>query len=95
MLPKEALDKLRSSLAARGTRKTLSTEEREVVAELCSGARKGGWTPEQLIVAVKDACYTSPEIAHLTTTSERDAFLARIVTACIEEFFREDGTRSQ
>ena len=51
-------------------------------------ARTNSWTPEQLLIAVKDACYTSPEISSLTTTSERDAVLAKIVTGCINEFYR-------
>lgn len=42
-------------------------------------------------MAVKDACYTSPEIAHLTSTSERDAFLAKIVSSCIREYYKADG----
>lgn len=41
-------------------------------------------------MAVKDACYTSPEISHLTTTSERDAFLAKIVSSCIKEYYKTD-----
>jgi hypothetical protein len=40
-------------------------------------------------MAVKDACYSSPEISHLTTTSERDAFLAKIVSACIKEYYKD------
>ena len=43
-------------------------------------------------MAVKDTCYASPEISHLTSTSERDAFLAKVVSACIKEYFRGDGT---
>jgi hypothetical protein len=45
-------------------------------------------------MAVKDACYGSPEIAHLTTTSERDAFLAKVVSACIREFYKADGDKA-
>jgi hypothetical protein len=43
---------------------------------------------EQLLIAVKEACYTSEEIGRLTTTSEREALVSTIVTACIQEFYR-------
>lgn len=58
---------------------------------LCRGAKHDGWSAEQLLMAVKDACYTSPEISHLTSTSERDAFLAKIVSACIKEYYKGDA----
>jgi hypothetical protein len=42
---------------------------------------------EQLIVALKDACYQSEEIGRLTTTSERDSLVSTVVTACIQEYY--------
>ena len=87
-LPQESLDRLRDGLASWRGRKALTPEANEVVIDLCLSARQAGWTPEQLVVAVKDACYNSPELDGLASTSERDAFLARIVTACIKEYFR-------
>ena len=89
-LSKESMDKLRKGLATCRSKRGLTPEAREAIATLCDGARRDCWAPEQLVVAVKDACYNSSEITHLTTTSERDAFLAKIVTACIQEFFRQD-----
>jgi len=50
-------------------------------------AREHGWTPEQLLILVKEVCYTSPEITHLTTTSEREALLSMIVSGCIQEYY--------
>ena len=66
----------------------LGPEQDELVRVLCQGARRAGWTPEQLVVAVKDACSSSADISQRTTTSERETFLARIVTACIKEYYR-------
>ena len=88
MLPEEALAKLRESLAAWRLRKDSGPEQDELVRVLCQGARRAGWTPEQLVVAVKDACSSSADISQRTTTSERETFLARIVTACIKEYYR-------
>ena len=56
--------------------------------ELCSAARAEGLTAEQMVVAVKSTCYSSEEVSELDTTSERDALLAKIVTACIKEYYR-------
>jgi hypothetical protein len=85
----EAMEQLRRGLATCRATRGLTPEARDAISMLTNAARRDGWTPEQLLVAVKDACYTSTEISHLTTTSERDAFLAKIVTVCIQEFFRD------
>ncbi len=92
-LTPEALDTLRAGLATCRSMRGLTPEANAAIVSLCAGAHHDGWTAEQLLVAVKDACHTSPEIAHLTSTSERDAFLAKIVSACIKEFYREEGAR--
>ncbi len=89
-LSKESMDQFRKGLATCRSKRGLTPEAIQAIVMLCDGARRDAWTPEQLVVAVKDACYTSSEITHLTTTSERDAFLAKIITACIQEFFRQD-----
>ncbi len=90
-----ALDRLRSGLPSWRLRSALPADAQEVVAELCTAARKEGWSPEQLVVAVKNACYSSDEIAQLNTTSERDGILSKVVTACIKEFFSHGDPRTQ
>jgi hypothetical protein len=55
-------------------------------------ARSSLWTPEQLVVAVKDVCYSSPDFARQHTSSEREAIIARIVTGCIREFYRTQAS---
>ena len=85
---KDVLQRLRDGIASSRSSRGLSPEARIAITDLCSMARTNSWTPEQLLIAVKDACYTTPEITSLTTTSERDAVLAKIVTGCINEFYR-------
>lgn len=51
-------------------------------------ARTSLWTPEQLVVAVKDVCYSSNELQRVHSSSERDNIIARIVTASIREYYR-------
>jgi hypothetical protein len=41
-----------------------------------------------MVVAVKSTCYSSEQVAGIDTTSERDALLAKVVTACIKEYYR-------
>jgi hypothetical protein len=93
-IPAEALERLRTSLPSWRARSALPSEATAIVRELCAGARAAGWTPEQLIVAVKTTCYGSDEVSQLDTTSERDALLARVVTTCIKEYFREGSDGS-
>lgn len=83
----QAMATLREGLATCRSKRGLTPEAQSAIVSICQTAHKDGWTAEQLVMAVKEACYTSPEIAHLTTTSERDAFLAKIVTACIKQFY--------
>ena len=87
-LPPEAMEKLRDGLSSCQTNRTVTPEARVAIERLVAEAKRNGWAPEQLLIAVKDACYTTPEIASLTTTSEREAVLSRIITVCIKEYFR-------
>ena len=88
MPPEEALAKLRNSLAEWRSNRSMGPEQDELVTILCQSAKAAGWSSEQLVVAVKDVCSASPEISRLTTTSERENFLARIVTACIKQYYK-------
>jgi hypothetical protein len=86
-LSDDILKSLRDGLATCSLRRGLSPEARNALAAICGVAREKSWTPEQLVILVKEVCYTSPEITHLTTTSEREALLATIVTGCINEYY--------
>jgi hypothetical protein len=81
------LKSLRDGLATCSPRQGLSPEARQALASICSVARENDWTPEQLLILVKEVCYTSPEITRLITTSEREALLSTIVTGCIQEYY--------
>ena len=89
-LSKEAVDRLSAGLASCRSKQGLTLEAREAIRTVCAEARLNGFTPEQLLIAVKDACHASPEIASMTTTSERDTFLAKVITACIKEYYRAE-----
>ena len=86
-LPDDSVRKLRDGLSTCKTSRGLSREARASISELCESARKSDWAMEHLIIAVKEACYQSAEIARLTSTSEREALVSTVVTACIQEFY--------
>lgn len=86
-LSDEILKSLQNGLATCTSGRAVSPEARRAIARLCVTAHESGWNPEQLVIVMKEACYSSPEFWHLTTTSERDALLATIVTECIQEFY--------
>lgn len=86
-LGQDLIRRLSDGIASCKSPRGLSHEARVVIRELCGVARASGWTPEQLLIAVKEACYSSPEISTMRTTSEREAILSTIVTACISEFY--------
>ena len=86
-LSDELLKSLRDGLATCASRQGLTPEARRALVSICMVARENGWTPEQLLILVKEVCYTSPEITQLTTTSEREALLSTIVSGCIQEYY--------
>jgi hypothetical protein len=88
-LPPALLARLRAGLSDWRSRAALPAEANAVVSELCASSRSSGWSAEQLVVAVKHACYSSEEMTQLTTTSERDALLSKVISACIREYFRD------
>ena len=81
------LKSLRDGLATCTSRRGLSPEAKSALSNICSFARENAWNPEQLLILVKEACYTSPELTHLTTTSEREALLSSVVSECIQEYY--------
>jgi hypothetical protein len=83
----EILKSLQDGLATCASGRALSPEARRAIARLCEVAHESAWNPEQLVIVVKEACYSSPEMWQRTTTSEREALLATIVTECIQEFY--------
>ena len=82
---------LRDGLATCAARRRFTPEAQRAISDLCVLARQNGWTPEQLLVTVKDACYTSPEFVSLNSTSEREFLVASVVTGCITEFYEPNG----
>ena len=65
-----------------------STALRYAVKRICIDARRNEWPPESFLVAFKDALHTLPAVQHLPRGPERDEFVARLVSLCIDEYYR-------
>lgn len=66
----------------------MSSEQRAIIHQLCSAPEKGAFAPEDFVIAFKLALADAANDVGIPPGPERTDFLARMVSACIEEFFR-------
>ena len=66
---------------------------RKAVQLVCAEARLQHYTPERLLVDLKDALRATPEVQQVPRGPERDELVARVVTLCIDEFFEKTAPR--
>ena len=62
-------------------------ELRRAMRLLCDDARRRGLRAEQVIVLVKEAWASLPEVHALPRGQQRSEALSRIVSLCIDEFY--------
>jgi len=89
-VPNPVVQALHDGLATCVSGRRLTPQARRAITELCAVARKNEWTPEQLLITVKEACYTSPDFIRLSSTSEREILIASVITGTINEFYEPD-----
>ncbi|MEO5590594.1 MAG: hypothetical protein ABIS03_13475 [Gemmatimonadaceae bacterium] len=78
---------LRVALPDCSAKRALSPAALTAISELCQIARNERWLPETLLIVVKNAFYSSREVAHDLTPSERDSLLSTVVSACIAQYY--------
>jgi hypothetical protein len=61
---------------------------RHAIERICLDARRSDWPPESILVALKRALEAIPAVARLPRGSERDEFVAPLVSLCIAEYYR-------
>jgi hypothetical protein len=61
----------------------------DALRRVCDGAKRENWPPELLLIAFKKALDTAPGVQHLTRGPDRDEVVARLVSLCIEEYYRD------
>jgi hypothetical protein len=79
---------LRTALASGETGRTVSSEQRAIIHQICSSPEKGSFAPEDFVIAFKLALTDAANDVGIPPGPERTDFLACMVSACIEEFFR-------
>jgi hypothetical protein len=69
-------------------RKTVSSEQRLVLRQICSSPERRLYAPEDALIAFKLAVVDAANEAGIPPGPERNDFLERLVSAYIEEFYR-------
>jgi hypothetical protein len=64
-----------------------ATGVKYAVWRICVDARRQEWGPEQLLVAFKSALSTMPAVQRLTRGPDRDEFVARLVSLCVDQYY--------
>jgi len=78
---------LRSALQAQLRGEWPDGALRRAIRAMCDEAHRNGLRAEQLLVILKDAWSSLPEVARLSPGGTRERLLDRIVTMCVEEFY--------
>ncbi|MEA2761858.1 MAG: hypothetical protein QOD47_1142 [Gemmatimonadaceae bacterium] len=87
-LPQHHEELLRSALRLNGTGRAVTLEQRAVIHQICSSPEKLTFAPEDFVIAFKLALTNAANEVGIRPGPERNDLLSRLVSICIEEFFR-------
>lgn len=87
-LPQHHEELLRTALRLSGTARTVTSEQRAIISQICSAPEKLAFAPEDFVIAFKLALTNAANEVGIRPGSDRNELLARLVSVCIEEFFR-------
>jgi hypothetical protein len=91
-LPQHHEELLRTALRLTGTGRAVTNEQRAIIHQICSGPEKIAFAPEDFVIAFKLALTEAANDVGIRPGSERNDLLTRMVSVCIEEFFRLPST---
>src|ERR1700674_2656045 len=91
-LPQHHEELLRTALRLSGTARTVTSEQRAIIHQICSAPEKLTFAPEDFVIAFKLALTDAANEVGIRPGSERNDLLTRMVSVCIEEFFRLPST---
>ena len=91
-LPQHHEELLRAALKLSGTGHTVTSEQRAIIHQICSAPEKLAFAPEDFVIAFKLALTDAANDVGIRPGSERNDLLTRMVSVCIEEFFRLPST---
>ena len=87
-LPQHHEALLRAALRLGGTGRTVTSEQRAIIHQICSAPEKLTFAPEDFVIAFKLALTDAANDVGIRPGPERNDLLTRMVSVCIEEFFR-------
>jgi hypothetical protein len=70
----------------------VNSEQRALIRQICSAPEKLTFAPEDFVIAFKLAITNAANEVGIRPGPERNDLLARMVSICIEEFFRLPST---
>jgi hypothetical protein len=91
-LPQRHEDLLRTALRLNSTGRAVTSEQRAIIGQICSAPEKLTFAPEDFVIAFKLALNDAANELGLRPGPDRNDLLARLVSVCIEEFFRVPST---
>ena len=87
-LPLSHQELLKRAIRDGASSKTVSDEQRLVLRQICSGPERRVFEPEDFLIAFKLALTDAANDVGIPPGPERNDHLSRLVSACIEEFYR-------
>lgn len=85
---------LRTAAAAHVHGQASDAEWRAAIRLMCRDAKRGGTPPEQLLVRFKAALADACDSSRMPYGLARVELMNRVVRACIEEYYAEDGDQA-
>lgn len=95
-LPPSHQELLRIVLGGASEGVVVSPEQRAAIRQICSAPERHEFEPEEFLIAFKLAIVDAANDVGIPPSPARNEFLARLVTAYIEEYYRAplaDGNR--
>ena len=87
-LPEHHEALLRTALRSSGGGLPVTSEQRAIIRQICSAPEKLTFAPEDFVIAFKLALTNAANEVGIRPGPERNDLLTRMVSVCIEEFFR-------
>jgi hypothetical protein len=87
-LPPSHQELLKRTVRDGATSKNISDEQRLVLRQICSAPERRAFEPEDFLIAFKLALTDAANDVGIPPGPERNDYLSRLVSVCIEEFYR-------
>jgi hypothetical protein len=91
-LPQQHEELLRTALRLSKPGHSVNSEQRALIRQICSAPEKLTFAPEDFVIAFKLAITNAANEVGIRPGPERNDLLSRMVSICIEEFFRLPST---